>query len=127
MSQEANVEVTSFQKLAKQTMADQDFKPSRWKVLRALTTLLNTLELQRRNSAYLLQPTAYVPGWLTETEEDLLPFVQNPIGTALKGAIRRLGEIASRFMTIDEMDGLAEEAAGQCGDPGVRGCIVDRQ
>jgi hypothetical protein len=40
--------------------------------------------------------------------------------------IRRLGEIATGFMTIDEMAGVAEEAAAECGDQGVREVIVDK-
>ena len=70
--------------------------------------------------------TVRVPGWLSESEEGLLPYVRDPIGATLKLGIRRLGEIATKFMTIDEMTDLAEEAAAQSGDPGVRGCIVDK-
>ncbi len=40
--------------------------------------------------------------------------------------IRRLGEIAAGFMTVDAMAEVAEEAAAQCGDPGVREVIVDK-
>jgi hypothetical protein len=40
--------------------------------------------------------------------------------------IRRLGEIASKFMTIDEMVEVANEAAAQSGRPGVLGCTVDK-
>jgi hypothetical protein len=56
-----------------------------------------------------------------------VPFVRDPVGAALRLGIRRLGEIASRFMTIDEMAEVAEQAAAQCGDPGVREVIVDKQ
>jgi hypothetical protein len=45
---------------------------------------------------------------------------------ALRLGIRRLGEIAAKFMTIDEMAEAAEEAARQSGDPGVRGVIMGR-
>jgi hypothetical protein len=45
---------------------------------------------------------------------------------ALRLGIRRLGEIASGFMTIDEMADVAEEAAAECGDQGVREVIVDK-
>jgi hypothetical protein len=38
--------------------------------------------------------------------------------------IRRLGEIASGFMTIGEMVELANEAAAEFGDPGVRGLLL---
>ena len=73
-----------------------------------------------------LGATVRVPGWLSELEEELLPFVRDPIGATLKLGIRRLGEISSRFMTVDEMMDVANEAAAQCGEPGIRGCIVDK-
>src|SRR6185369_8540635 len=107
-----------------QAIADQDFEPSMPKVLRSLTALLNELEFHRTNSAHRIQSTVRVPGWLSEAEEKLLPFVRDPIGTTLKLGIRRLGEIASEFMTIDEMAAVAEEAAAQSGDPGARGSIL---
>jgi hypothetical protein len=122
MFQEPKIELTGLQRLAIQATADQDFKPSRRKVLNALTALLN----HRTNSADGIPATVRVPGWLSESEEGLLPFVRDPIGVTLKLGIRRLGEIASEFMTIDEMTDLAEEAAVQSGDPGVRGCMVDK-
>jgi hypothetical protein len=40
--------------------------------------------------------------------------------------IRRLGEIASEFMTIDQMEELLKEAAAASGDQGVREVIVDK-
>jgi hypothetical protein len=113
--------------LAIQAIADQDFEPSKPKVLRTLTVLLNELEFHRTNSAHRIRSTVRVAGWLLEVEEDLLSFVRDPIGASLKLGIRRLGEIASEFMTIDEMTAVAEEAAAQSGDPGVRGSIVDKQ
>ena len=64
---------------------------------------------------------------MSELEERLLPFIRDPVGTALRLGIRRLGEIASGFMTIDEMVNLAEQASAECGDRCVRGCIVDKQ
>jgi hypothetical protein len=64
---------------------------------------------------------------MTETDEKLLAFVRDPIETALRLGIRRLGQIASGFMTIGEMVELANEAAPDCGDPGVRGVIIDKQ
>jgi hypothetical protein len=64
---------------------------------------------------------------MPELEERLVPFVRDPVGTALRLGIRRLGEIASGFMTIAEMVDLAEQASAKCGDPDVRGCIVDKQ
>ena len=126
MSHKPETELTDFQGLAIR-IADQDFKPSRPKVLNALTTLLNALELHRSNSAHLIQATVCVPGWLSELEEALLAFVCDPIGTALRSAIRQLGEVASKFMTIDEMLNVADEAAAKWGDPAVRGRIVNRQ
>lgn len=56
-----------------------------------------------------------------------LDLVRDPVGTALRSGIRRLGEVPSRFMMIDEIVEVAEEAARQFGDPGVRGVIVDKQ
>ena len=67
------------------------------------------------------------PGLTSAPEEQLVPFVCDPVGKALRLGIRRLGEIASGFMTIDEMVVLAEQASAEFGDPGVRGCIVDKQ
>ena len=126
MSHKPETELTYFEGLAIRWIADQDFKPSRPKLFKALAAVLNELELHRTNSAYHTQGTVRVPRWLSETEEALLPYVRDPIGTALKLGIRRLGEIASKFMTIDEMMDVANEAAAQCGKPGVRGCIVDK-
>jgi hypothetical protein len=40
--------------------------------------------------------------------------------------IRRLGEIASGLMTIDQMVDVAEEAAAECGDQGVRAVTVNK-
>jgi hypothetical protein len=40
--------------------------------------------------------------------------------------IRRLGEIASEFMTDDQMEELLKEAAAASGDQGVREVIVDK-
>ena len=71
--------------------------------------------------------TVRVPGHLSELDERLLPLVRDRVGMALRLGIRRLGEIAAKFMTIDEMAEAAEEAARQSGDPGVRGVIVDKQ
>ena len=120
MFQEPEIELTGLQRLAIQANADQDRK-----VLNALTALLNDLEFHRTNSVDGIQATVRVPGWLSESEEGLLPYVRDPIGATLKLGIRRLGEIATKFMTIDEMTDLAEEAAAQSGDPGVRSCILD--
>jgi hypothetical protein len=121
MFQEPEIELTGLQRLAIQATADQDRK-----VLNALTALLNDLEFHRTNSVDGIQATVRVPGWLSESEEGLLPYVRDPIGATLKLGIRRPGEIATKFMTIDEMTDLAEEAAAQSGDPGVRSCILDK-
>jgi hypothetical protein len=40
--------------------------------------------------------------------------------------IRRLGEIAAKFMTIDQMEELLKEAAAASGDQGVREVIADK-
>lgn len=74
MSHKPEIELTDLQQLAIQATADQDFKPSRRKVLNALTALLN----HRTNSADGIQATVRVPGWLSESEEGLLPFVRDP-------------------------------------------------
>jgi hypothetical protein len=121
MSHKPEIELTGLQRLAIQATADQDRK-----VHNALTALLNDLEFHRTYSADGIQAAVRVPGWLSESEEGLLPFVRDPIGATLKLGIRRLGEIATEFMTIDEMTDLAEEAAARSGDPGVRGCMVDK-
>jgi hypothetical protein len=119
------VEPIRFQRVAAQLVADQDFRPSRQKVLNAVASLLDQAEIHRLNAVRNSTTAARVPGWLSEVEEDLLPFVRDPVGTALRLGIRRLGEIAAKFMTIEEMVRVAEEAAAQCGDPGIREVIVD--
>jgi hypothetical protein len=113
--------------VAAQLVADQGFRPSRQKVLNALASLLDQAEIHRLNAVRNSTTTARVPGWLSEVEEDLLPLVRDPVGGALRLGIRRPGEIASGFMTIDEMVEVAEEAARQSGDPGVQEVIVDKQ
>jgi hypothetical protein len=86
-----------------------------------LVSLLGEAELRKNNAASHSTPNVTIPGGMTETDEKLLPFVRDPIETALRMGIRRLGEIASGFMTIGEMVELANEAAAEFGDPGVRG------
>ena len=83
MAQEPEFKRTGFQRVAIQAIADQDFEPSKPKVLRSLTALLNELEFHRTNSAHRIQSTVRVPGWLSEAEEKLLPFVRDPIGASL--------------------------------------------
>jgi hypothetical protein len=127
MFQESETELTGLQRLAGELTADRNFKPSRQKVLNALASLLDATELHRAKSIGRIPSTTRVPGWLSELEERLLPFVRDPVGTALRLGIRRLGEIASEFMAIEEMTDVAKEAAAQSGDPGVREVIVDKQ
>jgi len=122
------IELTGFQRLAAQLSADQlPFKPSRQHLLNALATLLDVAEFHRQDVASRCTPYLRIPGLMSELEEQLVPFVRDPVGKALRLGIRRLGEIASGFMTIDEMVVLAEQASAESGDPGVRGCIVDKQ
>ena len=121
-----DVEPIRFQRLAAQVTADQDCRPSRQKVLNALGSLLDQAEIHRLNAIRNSTTTARVPGRLSEVEESLLPFVRDPIRTAVQLGIRRLGEIAAEFLTVDEMIDVAKEAAAQCGDPGVREVIVDK-
>jgi hypothetical protein len=90
-----------------------------------LALFLDATELHRAKSGRI-PSTARVSGWLSEPEEALLPFVHDPVGAALRLGIRRLGEIASEFLTIDQMMDVAKEAAAQCGDPSVREVIVDK-
>jgi hypothetical protein len=78
MSHKPGTELTYFEGLAIRWIADQDFKPSRPKLFKALAAVLNELELHRTNSAYHTQGTVRVPGWLSETEEALLPYVRDP-------------------------------------------------
>ena len=103
MFQELKIELTGFQRLAGELTADQDLKPFRQKVLNALSALLDATELHRAKSIGRIPSTTRVPGGLLELEEALLPFVSDPVGTALRLGIRRLGEIAAGFMTIDQM------------------------
>jgi hypothetical protein len=126
MFQESKIKLTGFQRLAAELTADQDFKPSCHKVLNALASLLDATELHRAKTIGRIPSTVRVPGWLSELEEGLLPFVSDPIGTALRLGIRRLGEIASEFMAIDQMEELLKEAAAASGDQGVREVIVDK-
>jgi hypothetical protein len=37
-----------------------------------------------------------------------------------------MGDIAAKFMTIDQMEELLKEAAAECGDQGVTEVIVDK-
>jgi hypothetical protein len=126
MFQEADIDLAGFQQSDAQVTADQDFRPARQKVLTALSSLLDQAEVHRMKSIGRISSTVRVPGCLSEVEEGLLPFVRDPIGTALRLGIRRLGEIAAGFMTIDEMTEVTKEAAAQCGDPSVREVIVDK-
>jgi hypothetical protein len=127
MFQEADIDLAGFQQLDAQVTADQDFRPARQKVLTALSSLLDQAEVHRLTALRHSTTTTRIPGRLSELEEGLLPFVRDPVGTTIRLGIRRLGEIASGFMTIDEMVEVAEEAAAQGGDPGVRSLIVDKQ
>jgi hypothetical protein len=122
----SEIELTGFQRIAAELTAGQDFKPSRQKVINALASLLDATDLHRVKSIGRIPSTVRVPGWLSELEEALLPFVRDPVGTALRLGIRRLGEIAAKFMTIDQMEELLKEAAAECGDQGVREVIVDK-
>jgi hypothetical protein len=124
----SEIELTGFQRLAAQLGTDQlPFKPSRQYLLNALASLLGVAEFYRKDAANRSIPHLRIPGLIPELEEELVPFGRDPVGTTLRLGIRRLGEIASGFMTIDEMVDLAEQASAECGDPGVRGCIVDKQ
>jgi hypothetical protein len=127
MFQEADIDLAGLQQLDAQMTDDQDFKPSRQKILTALSSLLDQAEVHRLTALRHRTTTTMIPGRLSELEEGLLPFVRDPIGTALRLGIRRLGEIASEFLTIDQMIDVAKEAAAQRGDPGVRSVIVDKQ
>jgi hypothetical protein len=126
MFQEADIDLAGFQQLDAQVAADQNFKPSRQRVSDALASLLDQAEIHRLNAVRNSTTTARVPGRLSEVEEALLTFVRDPIRTALRLGIRRLGEIGAEFLTVDEMIDVAKEAAAQCGDPGVREVIVDK-
>ena len=122
------IELTGFQRLAAQLGADQlPFKPSRQHLLNALVSLLDVAEFRRKDAANRSTPVVRIPGLMSELEEQLVPFVLDPVGTALRLGIRRLGEIASGFMSIAEMVDLAEQASAECGDRCVRACIVDKQ
>jgi hypothetical protein len=79
MFQEADIELAGFQQLDAQVAADQNFKPSRQKVLDALASLLDQAEVHRMKSIGRIPST----GFLSELEERLLPFVLDPVGTAL--------------------------------------------
>jgi len=107
--------------------ADQNFKPSRQKVSDALASLSDQAEVHRMKAVGRIPSTVRVAGHLSELDKGLLPLVRDPLGMALRSGIRRLGEVPSRFMTIDEIVEVAEEAARQFGDPGVRGVGVDKQ
>jgi hypothetical protein len=125
MFQDSDIELTGFQRIAAELTADQDFQRSRQKVLKALSALLDATELYRA-SIDRIPSTTRVTGWLSDVEEAILPFVSDPVGSALRLGIRRLGEIAAQFMRIDEMADVAEQAAAECGDLGVREVIVDK-
>ena len=125
MFQEPKIELTGFKDFV---AADRDFTltPSCQKIINALASLLDAVEVHRNNSIGRIPSTVRVAGSLSDLEERLLPYVRDPVGTALRLGIRRLGEIAAEFLTIDEMIDVAKEAAAQCGDPGVREVIVDK-
>jgi hypothetical protein len=127
MFQEADIDLAGLQQLDAKMTTDQDFKPSRQKILTALSSLLDQAEVHRLTALRHRTTTTRIPGRLSELEEGLLPFVHDPVGAALRLGIRRLGEIASEFLTIDQMIDVAKEAAAQRGDPGVRSVIVDKQ
>jgi hypothetical protein len=129
MFQESEIKMTDFQRLATRLGAGKaglPFSPTQ-RLLHALSALLAQAEVQRINRMKSADPIPVrVPGWLSEVDEELLPFVRDPVGAALRLGIRRLGEIAAKFLTIDQMADVAEEAAAQCGDQGVREVIVDK-
>jgi hypothetical protein len=129
MFQDSEIKLTGFQRLAIQSGAGKvglPFTPAQ-RILNALSALLDKAEVQRVHRIRSADPMPVrVSGWLSEVGEELLPFIRDPIEAALRLGIRRLGEIASKFMTIDQMEELLKEAAAECGDQGVREVIVDK-
>jgi hypothetical protein len=83
MFQEADIDLAGLQQLDAKVADDQDLKSSRRKVLTALSSLLDQAEVHRMKSIGRIPSTVRVPGCLSEVEEGLLPFVRDPIGTAL--------------------------------------------
>jgi hypothetical protein len=110
MFQELKIELTGLKDFV---AADRDFTltPLRQKVLSALASLLDAAEVHGNNSIGRIPSTVRVPGWLPELEEGLLPFVRDPVGTALRLGDSTTGEIAGEFLTVDEMTDVAKEAA----------------
>jgi hypothetical protein len=129
MFQESENKTTFFHWLATRLGATKDglpFPPAQ-SLLHALSALLDQAEIQRIDRLNSADPIpATVPGRLSALNQELLPFARDPVGTALRLGIRRLGEIAAGFMTIDQMAELLREAASECGDQGVREVIVDK-
>lgn len=129
MFQESEIKTTFFHWLATRLGATKDglpFPPAQ-SLLHALSALLDQAEVQRIDRLNSADPIPVTfPGWLSAVDEQLLPFVRDPIETALRLGVRRLGEIAAGFMTIDQMAELLREAAADCGDQGVREVIIDK-
>jgi hypothetical protein len=126
MFQELDIDLPGFQRVDAQVAGDRGLKSSRQNVCTALSSLLDQAEVHRTKSIGRIPSTVRIPGRVSEVEERLLPFVRDPVGTALRLGIRRLGEIAAGFMTIDQMTDVVEKAAAECGDQGVREVIVDK-
>jgi hypothetical protein len=128
MLQESEIKMTDL-RLATRLGAGKGglpFSPAQT-LLHALSALLDQAEVQRINRAKSAGPIpGRVPGLLSEVDEELLPFIRDPVEAALRLGIRRLGKIAAKFLTIDQMAELLKEAAAECGDVGVREVIVDK-
>jgi hypothetical protein len=127
MFQEADIDLAGFQQLDAQVTADQDFRPARQKVLTALIASrsgggsqneINWPHFINRAGSWLPVGSGRRPSAICSRPNRNSP--------KLRLGIRRLGEIAAGFMTIDEMTEVTKEAAAQCGDPSVREVIVDK-
>jgi len=69
MLPETETKLTGFKEFVARLTSDQDFKPSRQKVLNALATLLNAAEFHRAKTVSRIPSTARVPGRLSELEK----------------------------------------------------------
>jgi hypothetical protein len=97
MFQELDIDLPGFQRVDAQVADDRGLKSSRQKVLTALSSLLDQAEAHRTKSIGRTPSNVQASRRLSELEEALLPFVRDPVGTALRMGIRRLGEIAAKF------------------------------
>ncbi len=97
------IELTGLQRLAAQLGADQPpFKPSRQHLLNALVSLLDVAELYRKDAANRSTPFVRIPGLMSELDEQLVPFVRDPVGIIIHSAIIALHKIESGIIRVPD-------------------------